>query len=45
MCPEEMQHDIHLNVDTIPSAKDTINSKLGKEVAKYVRLCVEAGLL
>jgi hypothetical protein len=25
--------------------KDVMNSELGKEVSKYVRLCVDAGVL
>jgi hypothetical protein len=35
-----MQHDIHLHEDTGKDA--TLNTKLGKEIAKYVRLCVDA---
>ena len=37
-----MQHDIRLNAD---STKDTMNTKLGKEVVKYVRLCAGADLV
>lgn len=42
-----MQHDIHVNNSTgsDPHGKNTMNTKLGKEMAKYVRLCVDADLL
>lgn len=38
-----MQHEIHYSEDT---GKDpALKGKLGKDVAKYVRLCVAAGSL
>jgi hypothetical protein len=38
-----MQHDIHYEEDTGKEA--TLNGKLSKDVAKYVRLCVSTGAL
>ena len=37
-----MQHGITVHEDT---AHGTMTSKMSKEVAKYVRLCIDAGAL
>jgi len=41
-----MQHDIGVHASNDgTNYKDTMNTKLGKDIARYVRLCVDAGVL
>lgn len=46
-CPSEMQHDIHAHESSTGNGngigKETLNTKQSKEIAKYIRLCMDVG--
>ncbi|ORY28619.1 hypothetical protein BCR39DRAFT_199712 [Naematelia encephala] len=44
-CPDSMQHDIHVHESSTGTNKETMNTKASKDVAQYLRLCMDAGTL